>query len=113
MSLPGIWSIEVAGVYGWENRGILIFSADNKRVMGGGRNHYSKGSYKKTGKEVRVKLDVHYYTRDQVVFGAKRSNVSIVFKGKRKGDSITGSIDNVKNSTQSIPARLTKRAELP
>jgi len=113
MPLSGIWTVEVAGIYGWENRGILIFCDDKKHVMGGGRNHYSVGSYKKSGDKVKIKLDVYFHDQKQVVFGEKRKNIAVVLEGKLKDKKIRGYVNNPKNSRQSVPLRLTRRADLP
>ncbi len=113
MPLAGIWTIEVASIYGWENRGILIFCEDKNHVMGGGRTHYSIGSYSRSGNNIKVELEVHYHSEQKVIFGDKQKNVSVVFQGKHKGGKIRGEIKNPKDSKYSIPLRLTKRANLP
>ena len=100
MALTGIWTMEVAGIYGWENRGILIFCADKKHVMGGGRNHYSVGSYDKSGTTIKIKLDVHFHVQEQVFFGNKQKNISAILQGKQKDGKIRGSVNNPKNSKQ-------------
>ena len=112
MSLTGIWTIKVAGVYGWENRGILIFCADQKHVMGGGRNHYSVGSYTKSGTKVKIALDARFHDQ-QVMFGKKRKNISVVLEGKWKNGKITGTVNNPKDSKESIPMCLTRLSDLP
>jgi len=43
MTFDGIWAAQIYGVYGWESTGILIL--ENGRVLGGGNNHYSIGTY--------------------------------------------------------------------
>ena len=112
MSLSGIWSTEVAGVFDWEHKGVLIFYDDKKLVVGGSRNYYSVGSYDESGKKVKIKLDAHFHS-SEVMFGSTRKNISLVLEGERKGDEITGSIKNPKNSKQSLPVRLKKLADLP
>ena len=47
MSLDGVWSSDIGGAYGWEPIG-TVFLKDG-RLMGGGRNHYSIGTYKEKG----------------------------------------------------------------
>lgn len=113
MSISGIWTIKVAGIYGWENRGILIVNEEDKKVIAGGRNHYSVGSYTRSKKKIKIKLKVHFHGKAETMFGAKEKEVSVVIEGTRKGDKITGAVKNPKNSKHSIPVRLTRRADLP
>ncbi len=39
MSLNGVWSLEIAGIYGWE-RVSTVFLEDG-RYLGGGATHFS------------------------------------------------------------------------
>ena len=43
MKLDGIWSCELGSAYGWESIGTLFLIGGS--VTGGGRNHYSLGTY--------------------------------------------------------------------
>ena len=43
MSLDGIWTLEFYGAFGWESAGVLIL--EKGRALGGGNNHYSRGTY--------------------------------------------------------------------
>ena len=47
MSIEGIWTGEVYGPFGWENRGIFVF--ENGRIIGGDNRQYSTGSYGVSG----------------------------------------------------------------
>jgi hypothetical protein len=43
MSIEGIWTLEFYGAFGWESAGVLIL--EKGRALGGGNNHYSRGTY--------------------------------------------------------------------
>ena len=113
MSLAGIWAIEVASIYGWESRGILIFNSAKEHIIGGGRNHYSIGTYDLSGDDVKITLDFHFYGQPLVLFGSQEKNISVVLEGKHKDGKITGTVANPTVARYTIPFRLTRRADLP
>ena len=94
MSLAGIWAIEVASLYGWESRGILILGTAKEYITGGGRNHYSIGTYDLSGDDVKITLDLHFYGQPLVLFGAQEKNISLVLEGKHEDGKITGTVAN-------------------
>ena len=73
MSLEGLWTSEIYGLFGWENTGVLILT--NGQAMGGGNNHYSVGSYSETGGNVEISLQIEYHGTPRTVFGAAENQL--------------------------------------
>ena len=52
MSIDGIWTSEILGMFGWESVGIIEF--DRGKAVGGGNNHYFTGTYEKDGDHINI-----------------------------------------------------------
>lgn len=75
MKLDGIWSCELGSAYGWESIGTL-FLIDGS-VTGGGRNHYSLGTYNVKGENVRMHIDITQYGKKRTLFGQQNEKLSV------------------------------------
>lgn len=112
MSLNGVWSLEIAGIYGWE-RISTVFLEDG-RYLGGGASHFSQGRYSVKGKKIKFKLHMIQHGDKRTVFGAKKLNVFTDIKAKRKGNVIRGKA-KLKDSRSNIPeytVKLVRKADL-
>lgn len=112
MSMNGIWSAELYGVYGWENIGIVIL--ESGRVISGGDNHYAIGTCGSTGKnKLSVSLTVDYFGTPRRLFGDTTKHARIAFQGQRKGDRIRGEMWATGKPKLSVTTRLTRQSSLP
>ena len=73
MSIEGIWTGEIYGPFGWENRGVFVF--DNGRIIGGDNRAYTTGKYSVSDTMVKAEMLVHYYGPPRTVFGEKRNDL--------------------------------------
>ncbi|MFQ5352280.1 MAG: hypothetical protein ACE5D3_04320 [Candidatus Binatia bacterium] len=110
MALDGIWTGELYGVYGWESTGILIL--EKGRVLGGGNNHYSVGTYEESDDDVSLSFVVEYHGQVRTLFGESRRNISVNFEGKRDGSVIEGTLARPDRADMTVTCRLSKRADL-
>ncbi len=111
MSMTGIWSSEIFGLYGWENTGILIF--DHGSAIGGGNHHYSEGSYKLSKGRLSLSLTFHYHGHPRTLFGEARKEFSVLFKGEVAEDTeVTGSLFRPERPDMAITCRFKRRAKL-
>jgi len=114
MSINGVWSSDIGGAYGWEAIG-TVFMEDG-RLLGGGRNHYSVGSYKeKSDGGISFHIDINQFGKKRALFGRKSENLSIVIKARQDGDRklILGEATMPGHSEYGIAIRFKKRGELP
>ena len=111
MSLEGLWTSQIYGLFGWENTGVLILT--NGQAMGGGNNHYSIGSYNDTGNNVEISLQVEYHGTPKTVFGAAENQLSISLTGKHDDNMIEGEVCRADKRDMSLPFRLIRRTDLP
>jgi hypothetical protein len=111
MSLDGIWTGEVYGPFGWENRGVFLL--ENGRIVGGDNRQYSVGTYSESGDEVTAELKTHYYGPPRTVFGENREEFTTKIVGTRKNHEIDGTISRPDKPQFDLQMRLTKRLELP
>ncbi len=111
MSLEGLWTSEIYGLFGWENTGVLILT--NGQTMGGGNNHYSVGSYSEVGNNVEISLQIEFHGTPKTVFGAAENQLSISLKGKRDDSMIEGEVCRTDKRELSLPFRLIRRADVP
>lgn len=111
MSIEGIWTGEIYGPFGWENRGVFLL--ENGRIVGGDNRQYSLGTYRLSGEEVRAELRVHYYGPPRTVFGEAKEEFTAVIVGIRNDDEIDGTISRPGRQQFDLQIRLTKRLELP
>jgi len=84
----------------------------NGHILGGGRHHYSTGTYKTSDKDIGLSVEIKYHSKPRVLFGSSNKQVSLEFEGKRRGETIEGNVHRAGNSRQTLLFRLTKRAEI-
>ena len=111
MTVEGIWSGEVYGPFGWENRGIYVF--ENGRIIGGDNRQYSTGSYGVSGERVTAEVKVLYYGPPRTSFGEKSEAFSLTLDGKMQDETIDGRVSRPDKSKFELRYRLTKRMALP
>lgn len=111
MSLEGLWTAEFYGLHGWENTGVLILR--DGHAAGGGRHHYSAGTYSVSEDAMSLSLEINYHGKRRVLFGSSDTPLFLEFDGEHHGDTIEGNVYRVNNSKQTLIFRLTKRAEIP
>lgn len=110
MPIDGLWTSEIYGLHGWENTGVVVLR--DGEAMGGGRNHYSVGTYSLAGDELSLTINITYHGKPRTLFGSSDSTLALHLDGCVDGDVIEGSIHRVENPKQSLSFRLTKRASL-
>lgn len=111
MSIEGIWTSEIYGPFGWENRGVFLL--ENGRIVGGDNRQYSVGSYSQSGGDLAAELQTHYYGPPRTVFGEADEEFTTVITGTRNEGEITGTIKRADKPQFDLQIRLTKRLELP
>jgi len=110
MSIEGLWTGELYGLHGWENAGIIVL--ESGRALGGGRHHFSTGTYKMSGGEFQLSMAIEYHGKPRTLFGSSKKKLSMKFTGHRAGDKIEGTVCRPKNPKQTLMFRLTKRADI-
>jgi len=111
MSIEGIWTGEVYGPFGWENRGIFVF--ENGRVISGDNRQYSTGSYDVSADRVTAEVNVYYYGPPRTAFGERSEEFSLVMAATLQGDEINGTIKRPDKDNFELRCRLTRRMDLP
>lgn len=111
MSSEGIWTTEVYGAFGWENRG--VFTLENGRVIGGDNRQYTMGTYKLSGDDIEAELTVYYYGPPRTAFGEASEQFTTKLVGKFEDGVIDGKINRPDKPKYDIRMRLTKRMDLP
>lgn len=111
MSLNGVWSSEIHGVFDWERWSIAVLRDGS--VVTGSKEHYSLGTYTVSGETVEMTADVYFYSTPRTLFGESEKQYSVKFEGKRDGDVIKGSVWRPDKPGMTVEYRLTRRADLP
>jgi hypothetical protein len=111
MSLEGLWTSQIYGLFGWDNTGVLILT--NGKVIGGGNNHYSIGSYSEAGNTVEMSLDIQYHGTPKTVFGAAERQLSVTLQGTHDDNLVEGEVCRMDKQDLSLAFRLVRRADLP
>ena len=111
MSVDGIWTAELYGPFGWENRG--VYSLENDRIIGGDNRAYSFGACKLAGADFNADLAVYYYGPPRTVFGESDEQFTLKLAGKLEGDVIDGTVSRPDKPGYELRMRLTKRMEMP
>ncbi len=111
MAIEGIWTGEVYGAFGWENRGVFIFQ--NDRVMGGDNRQYTTGRYELTGTRFKAWLNVHYYGPPRTVYGTASEQFETVVRGELLDGTIDGTIGRPDRPQFDLQFRLTRRMGFP
>ncbi len=113
MSLNGVWSLEIAGMYGWE-RVSTVFLEDG-RYLGGGATHFSQGCYTVDKKKIKMKIHmIQHGLQKRTVFGERRSDLYTEISGKREGDTIQGKarLKDAKSDAPKYTIRLVRQMDL-
>ncbi len=111
MSIDGIWTGEVYGPFGWENRGVFVL--ENGRIIGGDNRQYSTGTYSVSGDRVTAELKVHYYGPPRTVFGEKSEEFTINLDGTVQEGVFVGTVNRDDKAQFELQYRLTRRIGLP
>ena len=111
MALDGIWTGEVYGPFGWENRGVFIM--ENERILGGDNRQYTAGRYELSGSAFVAELSIHYYGPPRAVFGESRERFDSRIVGTLEDGVIQGTVGRPDRPQFDLQIRLTKRMELP
>ncbi|MEO1224411.1 MAG: hypothetical protein AAFX92_09290 [Pseudomonadota bacterium] len=111
MPLSGVWTSEVYGPFGWENRGILVI--EKHRIIGGDNRHYSVGHYELSGDRMTATLNVHYYGPPRTQFGSASEQFSTEISGRLVGDTVEGVIRRPDKPQFDLQIRITKRMGIP
>ncbi len=112
MSVNGIWSSEIQGPYGWESIGTTFLK--DGRLMGGGPNHYSIGTYKESDDgSLTFHIDITQFGKKRTLFGRKKAYIPVIVKVSRKGDRMQGEATLPGQSQYSVQVRYKRRADLP
>ncbi len=111
MSIEGLWTAEIHGLHGWENAGVIV--VHDGHALGGGRQHYSIGTYNCPGEDFSMSLTINYHGPPRTLFGSADKTLSIKVDGEVQRDEILGSAFRVESPNQSLAFRLTKRADMP
>lgn len=112
MSINGIWSTDIGGAYGWEAIG-MVFLKDGQ-VTGGGRYHYTIGSYKESSDgTILLEIQVTQFGNKRALFGQKKGQLKMVVTAQLSGEKILGEATMPAHSEYGIPVRFKKRGKLP
>lgn len=111
MSVEGIWTSEVYGPFGWENRG--VFALEKGRVIGGDNRQYTMGAYDFSDDRIEAELTVHYYGPPRTVYGEASEQFVTRLAGKLNDGVIEGTIGRPDKPEYDLQIRLTKRMDLP
>ncbi len=111
MSIEGLWTAEIHGLQEWENAGVIVLHGGH--ALGGGRQHYSIGTYNCPGEDFSMSLAINYHGTPRTLFGTADKTLSIKVDGQVQRDEILGSAFRVESPNQSLAFRLTKRADMP
>lgn len=111
MSIQGLWTSEIYGLHGWENNGVVVL--ENGRALGGGRNHFSVGSYEISGEDLSMSIDIDYHGPPRTLFGSSDKKISIQLNGQIGNGMVEGAVFRPENPKLTLMFRLTKRADIP
>ncbi len=111
MSLDGIWSSDIGGAYGWEPIGTAFLK--DGHLQGGGRNHYSIGTYKEQDDGTIIfNIEINQFGEQRTLFGRKTAKLSIVVTARLDGDKMLGEAMMAGYSEYGIAVRFKRRGEL-
>ena len=113
MAIEGIWTGEVYGPFGWENRGVFIL--EDGRLLGGDNRQTTAGRYRFSGRDMTAELTIHYYGPPRTVFGEAVETFTSIIEGAldAEGGVIDGTIRRPDKPQYELQLRLTKRMDLP
>jgi hypothetical protein len=115
MDLNGIWSSELGGVYGWQPVGTMFLK--DGHLTGGGRNHYSIGTYKTKDDGAVFHIEINQFGEKRALFGQKSETVCVIVKAKRQGDQMIGEAtlpgNRPEHTHYGLCVRFRRRGDLP
>lgn len=111
MSIEGIWTSEIMGLFGWESIGIMLL--ENGRAVGGGNHHYSIGSYSVDEDNVTLDTEVCYHGTPRTIFGKSDNDFKVNASLKVYGETIEGEIHRIDRPGQYVAYRMIRRADVP
>jgi hypothetical protein len=111
VSIEGLWTAEMFGLHGWENSGVIMLR--DGQALGGGRHHYSIGTYSYSGEDFSMALAITYHGPPRTLFGSSDKKLSINVDGQVEGGEILGSVSRTGSPKQTLAFRLTKRTDTP
>ena len=111
MSIEGLWTSEFYGLHGWESSGVLVL--ENGRAFGGGRHHFSTGSYEISGEDLSMSIEIEYHGPPRTLFGSSDKKISLQLNGQIGNGMIEGSVFRSENPKMTLMFRLIKRADIP
>ena len=111
MSIDGIWTVEIYGPFGWDNRGIFVL--ERGRIVGGDNRQYSVGTYTMSGDAMAAEIAVHYYGPPRTQFGEATEEFTTEIAGTHKGNEIVGTVRRPDRPQFDLQIRLTKRMDVP
>ena len=110
MSLNGIWKTEMLGPYGWESMA-TAFLEDGK-YEAASENHYVVGNYEVSDNRVEMSAIGVQHGKARSLFGKKKKQMDLEFKGDIDGDRIKGQTQADIGKIQ-VTFRWTRIADLP
>lgn len=113
MQIEGLWTMEIFGLTGWEDMGVLLF--EKGRMMGGNNYHYIIGTYNHDISEdsYKIKMKCNFMREPQTWFRVKDNKARAEIKGKIKKNVFVGSLIRKDIKGITIKVRFTKRTDLP
>jgi hypothetical protein len=113
MALDGIWTLEVAGIHGWER--VFTTFLEKGRSLSGSAESHTTGTYSVKGKKFKATVKVSQHGEIRTVFGEKHKQFTVLFSGKHEGDQIVGTISlkGAKSTDPKYPVRLLWQEVLP
>ena len=111
MPVEGVWTGELYGPFGWDNRGIFVL--EKGRILGGDNRQCTAGQYSVSNDDFSADLNVHYYGPPRTVFGQSSEQFKSRLVGKIRDGTIEGKIGRPEHPEFDLQVRLTKRMDLP
>lgn len=110
MSVDGIWTSELMGLFGWETTGILVL--EHGRAIDGGNHHYSVGTYTVQDHQITIRLQVEYHGTPRTIFGASDKSLEVEVRCTVKDAQMEGYACRLDKPEQRVACRFTRRAPL-
>jgi len=111
MSVNGIWTAEIMGLFGWETTGIMVL--EDGRAIDGGNHHYSIGEYSISDDKVDIVLKVRYHGTPRTIFGSSDKQLTVEVQCRLSGGMLEGHAHRTDKPDQRVACRLTRRADIP
>lgn len=110
MGHDGIWSFELGSAYGWESIGTLFLK--DGRAIGGGRNHYSLGTYNVKDDTVVMHIEITQYGKKRTLFGLQVEKLSVDVEAQLNHDqAMLGHATTSEHEEYAIYVRFIRRGD--